>query len=400
MDVTEAGAPARDERRIARMNGKEGARASARDRVRGPARLIVAVVAVWAGLGVFMGVQFYVNGAPGGKAVELWPGIELSVRRYLIYAVLTFPVLWLCRRFPPASRRWLVPLTAHLGGLLAFVVLYAALRTLSGSAVERGTLAPMPITVETALAVMRSGAYEQLTMYVTIVIAALAVQYHRAWRERGIHEADLKRHVAEYELQVLKLQLHPHFLFNAMNGIATLIARDPKIAREMLVRLSELLRMALSRSAENEVSLREEIEFVKAYLEIERMRFGERLKVELAIDQASLEARVPNMIIQPLVENAIEYGISRSRAGGTLGLAAQCVDDRLRILIVNDGPSAGDVRNAGGGSGVGMSNARSRLTRLYGEDFRLRLEERPQGGATLFLEMPLRTAARAVEARA
>lgn len=353
------------------------------------ARLAAVILAVWIGLGVFMGVQFYVNGTFTGGSIDLWPGIELSVRRYLIYAVLTFPVLWLCRRFPP-SVRVLPTLAAHAGGFLAFVVLYSSLRTLSGSAIDRATLERLPISLDTALGVMRSTAFEQLTMYVTIVIAALALQYYRANREREFREAELKRQMAEYELQVLKLKLHPHFLFNAMNGIATLIARDGRTAREMLLSLSELLRMALSRSMENEVPLRDEIEFVEKYLAIERMRLGERLRVELAIDPATLEARVPNMIIQPLVENAIEYGIARTRSGGTLGLATQCVEGRLRILIVNDGPEEASLQERGGGSGIGMSNARSRLGRIYGDAYRLRLEERPQGGATLTLEMPLR----------
>src|SRR4030095_140248 len=111
--------------------------------------------------------------------------------------------------------------------------------------------------------------------------------------------------MAEYELQVLKLQLHPHFLFNTLNGISTLMLRDTRTAREMLIRLSDLLRAALARSRENEVLLRDELEFVKAYIELEQMRFGERLRVNLGIDPRTLEARVPNILIQPLGEHGI-----------------------------------------------------------------------------------------------
>ena len=360
-------------------------------------RLAVVVLAVWVGLGVFMGVQFYVNGTITGKPVGVWAGIDISVRRYLVYAFLTFPVLWLCRRFSPITKGWFSAVVAHLVGLVAFMVLYAVLRTASGSVLDRVTLERRPVSLETGLTVLRSTAYEQLTMYLSIVMAALALQYHRAYREREMREAELKQQMAEYELQVLKVQLHPHFLFNAMNGIATLMVRDTKTAREMLLRLSELLRTALSRSAENEVSLREEIEFVKAYLELEQMRFGERLRVELSIERRSLEARVPNMIIQPLVENAIVYGIARTRAGGTVGLTTQCVGGLLRILIVNDGPPAASTRGLPGGSGIGLSNARTRLSRIYGDAYRLRLDKRPQGGATLFLEMPLRAIGSTVE---
>lgn len=358
-------------------------------RIKGmPVLRALIVLLVWVGLGIFMGVQFHVNGAPAG--IGLWHAIEISVRRYLIYALLTFPVLWLCRRFPPTLRRWLPTLAAHLAGFLSFLVLYAAIRTLSGSALDRATLQHLPVSWETFANCMRSTAYEQLTMYVTLVIAGMALQYHRASREREVREAELKRQMAEFELQILKLQLHPHFLFNAMNGIATLMARDTKTAREMLMRLSELLRAALSKSSADEVPLRDELEFVKAYLEIERMRLGERLKVELVLEEASLGARVPNMIIQPLVENAIEYGIARTRAGGTLGLETRCVEDRLRIVIVNDGPAPAPGREPDRGAGIGLGNARSRLGRLYGDAYRLLLETRPGGGARLFLEMPLR----------
>ena len=353
-----------------------------------PLREVLIVLLVWVGLGVFMGVQFHVNRAPEG--VGLWYGIDLSVRRYLIYALLTFPVLWLCRRFPLTLRRWASTLAVHLAGFVSFLVLYAGIRTLSASAFDRTTLQPLPVSWETFASTMRSSAYEQLTMYVTLVIVGMALQYHRASREREVREAELKRQMAEFELQILKLQLHPHFLFNAMNGIAALISRDTKTARDMLVRLSDLLRAALSNSSANEVSLREELEFVKAYLEIEQMRLGKKLKVEMVLDQASLGARVPNMIIQPLVENAIEYGIARTRAGGTLGLETRCVDDRLRIVIVNDGPAPALGREPERGAGIGLGNARSRLRRLYGDAFRLLLETRPGGGATLFLEMPLR----------
>src|SRR5262245_37203990 len=346
------------------------------------------VLLVWIGLGVFMGIQFHVN--RGSQGIGLWEGIEFSVRRYLIYALLTFPVLWLCRRFPPPLRRWLPTLAAHLAGFLAFLVLYAAIRTTSGSAIHPMTLERLPVSWYTFVYCLRSTAYEQLTMYVTIVIAGMAFQYHRASREREVREAELKRQMAEFELQILKLQLHPHFLFNAMNGIATLISRDTRTAEEMLVRLSELLRAALSKSPAEEVPLRDEIEFVKAYLEIEAMRLGERLKVELVLEEACLQARVPNMIIQPLVENAIEYGIARTRAGGTLGLEARRVEDRLRIVIVNDGPAEAPGRQPDRGAGIGLGNARSRLRHLYGDAYRLLLVSRPGGGARLFLAMPLR----------
>jgi sensor histidine kinase YesM len=355
-----------------------------------PARLVLSVLAVWLFLGAFMGVQFYLNAATSGRPTSLGTALSFSIRKYLIYAVLTLPVLWLCRRFPPTSRRWVLPLSVHLLGVTVFVALYVALRLLFRTVIDRNTLQRLPASWETAQSLVRSNFFELFTMYATIAIVALAIQYYRQGQERDLREAELKQKMAEYELQVLKLQLHPHFLFNAMNGISTLMTRDVKTAQAMLVRLSELLRMALSHSAANEVSLRQEIEFVKAYLEIERMRFGERLRVELNIDHASLEARVPNMMIQPLVENGIHYGIARIRSGGSLGLSTTCSEGRLRIVIVNDGPLGAEGSGKAHGAGVGLGNARSRLTQLYGTGYELRLLDRPQGGAELHLDIPFR----------
>jgi hypothetical protein len=353
-----------------------------------PARLVLIVLGVWLFLGLFMGVQFYLNTSASGKQASLGMAISISVQKYLIYAGLTFPVLWLCRRFPPTLKWWFLPLSVHLVGVTVFVTLYATLRMLSRTAVDRNTLQVLPVSWETAQSLVRSNFFELFTMYATIAIVALALQYYRQGRERDLREAELKQKMAEYELQVLKLQLHPHFLFNAMNGISTLMTRDVKTAQAMLVRLSELLRMALSNSAANEVSLRDEIEFVKAYLEIERMRFGERLRVDLKIDQASLDARVPNMMIQPLVENGIHYGIARIRSGGSLEVVTTCTEGRLRIVIVNDGPLGSPEKTRG--SGVGLGNARSRLAQLYGSAYELRLVDRPQGGAELYLDIPFR----------
>ena len=359
--------------------------------LRSTARVILITLAVWIGLGTFMGLHLHWNGTAAGKEVDLWPGLALSVRRYLIYALLTFPILWLCRRFPPTSKRWVLPAAAHAAGLTLFVLLDVALRTLFGMAMDRTTLEPLPASLETARALVRSSLFQQFMMYASIATTALALQYRRESRRRELREADLRRQMAEYELQVLKLQLQPHFLFNAINGISTLMTRDTKTAREMLQRLSDLLRTALAHSGRNEIPLGEEMEFVLAYLEIERMRFGKRLKVEIHVDPASLDARIPNMIIQPLVENAIQHGIARMRAGGTLELAAECVEGRLRIMIGNDGPPKSATRPQPAGSGIGLTNARSRLSQLYGSAYRLRLVDRDRGGVELHLEIPLRT---------
>ena len=355
------------------------------------ALLVLAVFGIWILLGILLGIQVYLNGPGMGRSLPLGSAVEMCVRRYLVYALLTFPVLSLCRRFPFTSDRWIAPLAAHGMGVVAFTVLYAAIRIVTGSVVNAKTQERMSISMETAESLIRSSLFEQFWMYTSIVTAALAIQYYREFRQRELRETELKRQMAEHELQVLKLQLHPHFLFNTLNGISTLMARDVKTAREMIVRLSELLRIALSHSADNEISLRDELEFVKAYLDLEQMRFGERLRVRLEIDPATLEAQVPSMLIQPLVENAIQYGIAEIRSGGKLELATDCDDGKLRVRIVNDGPLQTMGPHRVRGSGIGLSNTRARLWQLYGDAYRLQMVNRPGGGVALQLEIPLRT---------
>ena len=350
------------------------------------------IVAIWLALGAFFGLQVYLNASAGGHPIELATALERSVRRYLIYAVLTFPCLWLCRRFPFTSRRWVVPLAAHAAGLAGFIVLYAVLRLATSPVMNAVTGQPLPVSFETGVDVVRSSFFEQFWMYASVVTAILSIQHYRQLRERELREADLRRQMAEYELQVLKLQLHPHFLFNTLNGIATLMLRDVATARAMLVRLSELLRVALARSRADEVSLRDELEFVTAYIELERMRFGDRLRVHQEIDPEALDARVPNMLIQPLVENAIQYGIAQLRSGGTLGLLAACGDGKVRIRIVNDGPTLAEEPRRTSGSGIGLGNSRARLRRLYGDASTLRMIRRATGGAEVCLEVPFRKA--------
>ncbi len=366
-------------------------RSAAGPRPRGtsPVRLALLVCGTWALLAFFLGVQIYLNARARGQTLPLESAIADAMRRYSIYAVLTFPILWLCRRYPLEPGRRAVSLLAHAVACAVFVVLYAALRL--PMAVNPETMQRVPISLENAVVLARGNLFELFWMYCSIVTVVLAVQYRRQIREREIGEAHLKRQMAEYELQVLKLQLHPHFLFNTLNGISTLMLRDTRTAREMLIRLSELLRIALARSRDNEVPLRDEMEFLRAYIELEQMRFGERLHVVLEIDPDTLDARVPNMIIQPLVENAIEHGIARIRSGGTLELAAESREGRLRIRIINDGPLGAMGRKPANGSGIGLGNARLRLSQLYGDAYSLRIADRREGGAALDLEIPLRS---------
>jgi two-component system, LytTR family, sensor kinase len=348
----------------------------------------LVVLGIWIALGVAMGLQIYANNYSEGR-LTLKEALNYAVRRYSVYALLTIPIVWLCRRYPLPSKQWEKSVAAHLGGLIGFIFAYTGLRLLVFPPLEVHTLKVLPVTLETTWALLRSNIFDHFWMYSSIVVVTLAYQYHARLRERELREMQMRRQMAEYELEILKLQLHPHFLFNTLNGISTLMARDVKTAREMLVRLGDLLRIALSHTHDKEVSLKEEMEFVQAYLDLEQMRFGERLKVKLNIHPDTLDARVPNMILQPLVENAIRHGVAVVRSGGTIELETSLVNGLLRIGLTNDGPP-GNGAEARGGSGLGLGNTRARLWQLYGDTYQLSISNRQEGGVQLLLEIPFR----------
>jgi len=205
--------------------------------------------------------------------------------------------------------------------------------------------------------------------------------------------AQLESDLARAELTVLRGQLHPHFLFNSFNAVASLVRqRRNESAVEIIAQLSALLRLAIERTGRQELPLEEEIDFIRRYLEIEQVRFGEKLRLDFSLDPAALDASVPNLVLQPLVENAIKHGISRRTRPGTVRLAARRVDGRLQLEIVDDGPDGSPVERDAEGqrAGIGLSNTRARLEKIYGSDFQLEMTPRPEGGMRVFLDLPWR----------
>jgi signal transduction histidine kinase len=232
--------------------------------------------------------------------------------------------------------------------------------------------------------------------YLALVGIAHAFYFHRRYRERERQAVVLSAHLTEARLRALRNQLQPHFLFNALNGIATLVRRDPPSAHEMLTSLSELLRLALNQSERQEVPLREELEFLDRYLEIQKMRFGDRLSVRKDIDPAVLDQSVPPLVLQPLVENAIRHGIEPSASCGFVRIGAR-QEDGCVVLTVEDNGAGLDFLSTGQDlhrpqGGLGLASVRERLDSLYGRRGELLLSKRPHGGTVAEVRLPLRLA--------
>ncbi|HVU23965.1 MAG TPA: histidine kinase [Opitutus sp.] len=238
-----------------------------------------------------------------------------------------------------------------------------------------------------------------LLTYCGIFSMTLAIDYFFRSRRRAdealqlqLHASQLESELAQSELKALRGQLHPHFLFNSFNAVATLVRQHRNDAAvEFVAELSMLLRLAIDRTGKQELSLESEIDFVQRYLAIERIRFGEKLQLHFEIDPASLTAMVPNLLLQPLVENAVKHGISRRTEPGVVSVKACRVAERIVIDVENDGPdatahpAAKEDRPAGG---IGLANTRARLERLCDGDYELDMARRADGGMRIHLSLP------------
>jgi LytS/YehU family sensor histidine kinase len=227
-----------------------------------------------------------------------------------------------------------------------------------------------------------------LPVYAGFVLAWHAASYYREARDRQMRAMELEALLHQSQLEALRSQLNPHFLFNALHSMAELVHADPKLAEQLLVRLGELLRQVLQSSNQQEVPLAAELEFIRGYVEIEQMRLGERLRVNWDIDASLAQARVPSLVLQPLVENAVQHGIAAAAGPGTLGISARRDGGFLQLEVRDSGP--GPARSsAQRGQGIGLANTRARLQRLYGErqGFEIQVGE----GMTVRLRLPLHT---------
>jgi LytS/YehU family sensor histidine kinase len=226
-------------------------------------------------------------------------------------------------------------------------------------------------------------------VYGAVLLCAAAVTSLELKKREELRLSELETMLAGAQLDALKTQLHPHFLFNALNSIVELIHQDPKRAADLLARLEEFLRITLQAENAQEVSLRKELDFVDCYLDMQRVRFPKRLTVRKDIDEQSMESRVPILILQPLIENAVRHGIARSPQPGEISIHSELREGTLRLMICDTGPG---IPPAGGQvqEGIGLANTKRRLQHLYGKGFRFEMRNEDAGGLLVSLEIPSR----------
>ncbi|HEY3580419.1 MAG TPA: histidine kinase [Pyrinomonadaceae bacterium] len=305
---------------------------------------------------------------------------------WYVWAALTPVVLWFARNFDLQRNT-----ARSVWALIAFGLLIAPLQ----SAIEFSiaywidTLRGMPDLLQRRrilLPAIAIATFGNIIIYVLIVCGHFAWDYYQKYREREMRSVELEGRLAQAELQNLKMQLHPHFLFNTLHTISVLMMRDANLANRMLIRLSDLLRITLDSTGSHMVPLKQELDFLRGYLEIEQTRFQDRLTVNIDVQPAALDAQVPNLILQPLVENAIRHGIASQPGNGTIQLRAAHDGPNLRLQVSDDGPGLdGSFKK-----GIGLTNTEARLRQLYGASHSFDIRNLPgTGGVEVTITIPL-----------
>lgn len=318
-------------------------------------------IGFWLAFSILMSLQQeFNNGRRSNSRIDYWTLLLVMATRYLSCAPLTPPIFYLVRRFAINRSNPLRGILVYLFGVVPFVISYVCIRWVIAAPWDVALQRFVPRSLHGFVIVLYGSIGHQVSMYITIVIAAHAYEYYERGRIEELERSELQQALAASELQVLKNQLHPHLLFNTLHSIATLIDSDKVLAKAMVLQLSNLLRTALHHGSSDLVRLREEVKLVEAYLDIEKMRLGTRLEVRWKLDGDTRDVLVPQLVLQPLVENAILHGIACSREGGWLEIASRKIGELIELRIQN---TVGGKRT--GGMGVGQKNTEARLKHLY-----------------------------------
>lgn len=355
-------------------------------------RWTVIYIGIWVVLGVLSAVEVYIGQLLWDKPITWAVAFRRSFKEVFAYGICMLGVLWLCRRvsFQPGRRvQWFL---VHMLGALVFSVSLVGFVSWLESG-ERSVQTGEILTFEYIFnKLLVSYSLSLIFKYWIVVFGCLGWHYYKAYRERERQAAVLATELVQARLHALRMQINPHFLFNTLNTISSLVHENPEAADRMIVRLSELLRRTLDHGENQEVELREEIRFLKSYLEIEQMRFPDRLSVTFDIDARADQLLVPHLILQPLVENALHHGLLNREEGGRIEVTARVVDNqRLELRVRDNGFGLPPQEVAQAREGIGLKNVRSRLAALYGNEHTFELRNAEGGGVEAYISIPCRT---------
>jgi len=344
---------------------------------------------IWTFIGVVFTLQSYFTSYRSEQPMSLGDSAYLQFTWSYLWALATPLVVWAATKIPIERSNWgrslllQVPISLGLSMILTaighvFVWLYWG-RTMG-----------RPFSFERMGRFVIANFSEGIGIYMLIALTSYSLNYYRRYRESQLRTLQLEAQLSHAQLQALKMQLHPHFLFNTLHSISALLHKDPESARRMITRLGDFLRLTLENSGSQEVTLEQEMTFLRCYLEIERIRFQDRLVTRLDVADQTLDAKVPNLILQPIVENAIRHGIAPRSTPGLIEIEAERRNSTLRIQVRDNGPGLPSHRTSENmfKKGLGLANTEKRLEQLYGAAHLFDLSDHPEGGLVVTLEIP------------
>lgn len=346
------------------------------------------IVGVWTLVSLLAASQSYLASRSLGDEPQWGALLSQQLPAYLVWILLTPLVLFVARRFPleRGSLGRHVPVHVLAAAICGLLYVFAWMQwswRIGGYRVDVSTS-------DVFWAFFRARFNVAFLIYWAIVGVEHATSNYRRYREGEVEASRARAELARTELRALKMQLQPHFLFNTLHAVGALMDDDVKAARRVLARLSELLRATLESEGVQEQPLEAELDVLRRYVEIEEIRFGDRLAVEWEVEEGASDALVPPFLMQPLVENAIRHGVQPAAERGTVRVKARQADGRLILAVEDDGPGLSLEGSANGGTGIGLRNTRARLTQLYDDDHRFQLGESARGGLLVEIEIPYR----------
>jgi two-component system, LytTR family, sensor kinase len=349
---------------------------------------IAVLVGLWAFVGLVLSIEVYFNmrvtQPDVAFAAVAWP----QYQRAALWVLLAPLVLWLRGRVPLRTGRWVGGVAFHAVGSFAIMAAYYLARVFYAMIRERD---PLSEFWEVAHKSFFGRNIIDMVFYWAVLAFGYVLDLYQRYKHEEVKAAQLESRLIETELKALKQQLHPHFLFNTMNTIAVLV-REGKNAEavQLLARLSSLLRMTLDHTGVQEVTLRQELEFLERYVEIQQARFPDRLHYVVAIAPEVLDARIPNLLLQPIVENAIVHGLAPKVGPGTVEVRGRAAEGKLHLEVRDDGPGFATHGPERTKEGIGLSNTRERLAKIYGDNHQMVIRSEKGRGVSVALVLPFR----------
>src|SRR6266487_681423 len=338
---------------------------------------------------IFAAISYAAAIGENNKEFGFVAALRLNLVQFYLWAILSPLLFRFSRRFPiefrPLNFRNLL---LYFPAVISFAGVHQTIHLVVLWSITARWKQKYPALIDCYRAYFAFGFYIDLIIASLIVIAVHALLYYQNFRASELAQSSLKTQLAQAQLRALKMQIHPHFLFNTLHSISSLVLEDPPKANSMIARLGDFLRLTIENSDQQLVTLKQETEFLRCYLEIEQVRFGDRLTVTFELEPQTLSAQVPHLILQPMVENAIQHAIAPRSARGHINIEAKRLNSLLRVAISDNGPGItlnGDLLRT---EGVGLSNVRARLHQIYGSNFRFELMNARDGGLAIVMEIP------------